>query len=74
MKKEEERTPNRQLPSLKENSINKELLKTLLKFGEEETRLNTILIQKLIAGENSSVLANFNPKNHLQQLHQKEHE
>lgn len=55
------------------DTANRELLQNLLKIGEEESLTHTVLTQQLIRGEASSLMANFNPKNHLLQLHQKKY-
>ena len=59
---------------LAKNAINHKLLKTILAFSANETEASELLTRELIKGENSSLIANFNPKNHLTQLHQSSHE
>jgi hypothetical protein len=56
------------------NSVNQELLKSIVDFGTNESHKNALLITELVKGENSSLIANFNPENHLIQLHQSTHE
>lgn len=56
--------------SLTTDSVNQELLKSILDFGVEESKANNELIKELIKGENSPLLANFNPNNHFDQEQQ----
>ena len=56
--------------SLDTNSVNQELLNTILDLGAEESKANNKLIKELIKGEKSPLLSNFNPKNQLTPLHQ----
>ena len=57
--------------SLGKNSINRALLKSILDFEAKELEANNTLVKALVKGENSPLIANFNPKNHLIQLNQK---
>jgi hypothetical protein len=56
---------------LGKNAINQELLQSILDFEAKEAETNIKLVKALVEGENSPLIANFNPKNHLAQLHQK---
>ena len=55
------------IKSLDSNSVNQELLKSILDFSVEESIANTKLIKELVKGENSELITNFNPENHLTQ-------
>ena len=58
----------------KMDSANKELLKTLITLNESEKSMSNQINQQLFLGEQGSLIVNFNPKNHLEQIHRKHHE
>ena len=52
------------------NSVS-EVIRSALRLLEREEKKEKELIKALEAGENSGVIENFNPTNHLKELHKK---
>lgn len=56
------------------DEVNKKILVALLDRHENESDNQKKCIEALIIGENSPIIKNFNPKNHLEFIHKNGHE